>query len=153
MKREEAIRVLNDITQHCRYDWTNIPEAVQLALTALTQPQLEELDKDRMWKEVKDCLETDCIGTLLSLPDGLQEEDFAGAASYIVDEVFSRFGQPKRVFPEEKVRKEIEQAYTSGYERGHDDTVESSYGGIEEKAEEYANDFLAELRKLWEEEK
>ena len=40
------------------------------------------------------------------------------------------------------LRFEIEQAYICGYERGHDDTVESCYGNYEEKAEDYANETL-----------
>lgn len=40
----------------------------------------------------------------------------------------------------DKIKTEMIQAYVSGYERGHDDTVESCYGNYEEKAIEFVEE-------------
>ena len=39
-----------------------------------------------------------------------------------------------------EIEQKIKDAYIAGYETGHDDTVESSYGSSEELAEDYLKD-------------
>ncbi len=77
-------------------------------------------------KKLRKCFDEQPVHTETQIKQIIYKED----SDAMYEEV-------KRLF-----RIELEQSYICGYEKGHDDTVESSYGGYEEKAEEYVKELL-----------